>query len=63
MGIPPPSAPPTGGYGPLDGKKIVVHTPSEWAEIVEAAKSGKHIEMPQPPVGVSPGLGRPEGSI
>jgi hypothetical protein len=63
MGIPPPSAPPTGGYGPLDGKRIIVHTPEEWAEIVEAARSGKHIDIPQPPVGVSPDLGRPEGVI
>jgi len=63
MGIPPPSAPPTGGYGPLDGKRIIVHTPEEWAEIVAAARSGKHIDIPQPPVGVSPDLGRPEGVV
>jgi hypothetical protein len=63
MGIPPPSAPPTGGYGPLDGKRIIIHTPEEWAEIVEAARSGKHIDIPQPPVGVSPDLGRSEGVI
>ena len=63
MGIAPPSAPPTGGYGPLDGKRIVVHTPEEWAEIVDAARSGRHIDVPQPPIGVAADLGRPEGAM
>jgi hypothetical protein len=63
MGISPPSAPPTGGYGPLDGKRIIVHTPQEWAAIVEAARSGKNFDVAQAPIGVSPEMGRPEGAI
>ncbi len=63
MKIPPPSAPPTGGYGPLDGKRIVIHTPQEWAAIVEAARTGKNFNVSHAPTGVSPDLGRPEGAI
>ncbi len=63
MGIPAPTTPPTGGFGPLDGKKIVVHTPQEWAKIVEAARSGKNFDLAQVPMGVSPDLGKPEGAL
>jgi hypothetical protein len=63
MGIPAPTTAPTGGYGPLDGKRIIVHTPEEWNELVEAARTGRSIDLPLPPVGVSSDLGRPEGRI
>ena len=64
MKIAPPSSPPTGGYGPLDGIKIKVHTPEEWAAMVEAAYTGKSVGLPDPvAVGVSPDLGRPEGAL
>jgi hypothetical protein len=62
MGIPKPTVAPTGGYGPLDGERIVVHTPEEWAKIVESARTGKGFTMASA-VGVSPELGRPEGAI
>ena len=65
MGIAPPSSPPTGGYSPEDGKKIVLYTPEEWAELMVEirAGAGKDFEGTPPPVGVSPDLGRPEGAI
>jgi predicted GTPase len=40
-----------------------VHELNGRAKIVEAARSGKHFDMAQPPIGVSPELGRPEGAI
>lgn len=61
MGIAPPSAPPTGGFGPMDGKRIIIHSKEEWATIVESARSGKSFDIPQVPVGVPAELGRPEG--
>jgi CO dehydrogenase beta subunit/acetyl-CoA synthase epsilon subunit len=39
LGIAPPSAPPTGGYSPVDHKKIAIHTPEEWAAIMKNARS------------------------
>ena len=64
MKIAPPSTPPTGGLDPVTGKKILVHTPEEWATMVEAARTGKLSSVPDPTaVGVSPYLGRPEGAL
>ena len=63
MKIPAPQTAPTGGFGPVDGKRIQVYTPQEWAVVVEAARSGKNFPTLKPPAGVSPDLGRPEGAI
>ncbi len=63
MGIAPPSVAPTGGYGPLDGKRIVVHTTEEWARIVEGSRTGEGFDLPTAPVGVPSEMGAPEGAI
>jgi len=53
---------PTGGYSTVDNKRVIVHTPEEWARIVESARTGKNFAMAKA-VGVSPELGRPEGAL
>jgi hypothetical protein len=63
MGIPVPTVPPTGGYSPVDGKRIIVHTPEEWNRTLEMIRSGEKVAVSAAPRGVSPDLGRPEGSI
>ncbi len=63
MGLPAPTVAPTGGYGPIDGKRIVIHTPEEWAKLVESARTGKNFAMAHAPVGVPADLGQPEGAL
>jgi hypothetical protein len=63
MKIAPPSAPPTGGYSPVDQKRIVIHTPEEWKKILEKIHSGEELSVSSVPHGVPPELGRPEGAI
>ncbi len=63
MKIPKPTIPPTGGLSPVDGKRIVHYTPAEWAQVVEAARTGKGFVGKLPPVGVAPELGKPEGAL
>ena len=63
MGIAFPSVPPTGGYSPVDGKRIIVHTPEEWAEMLKDIRDAKPGSGMKVPVGVSPELGRPEGAL
>ncbi|HEY4485365.1 MAG TPA: carbon monoxide dehydrogenase beta subunit family protein, partial [Nitrospiria bacterium] len=63
MKIPVPADAPTGGFGPVDGKRIQVYTAQEWAVVVEAARSGKNFPTVKAPAGISPDLGRPEGAI
>jgi len=62
MKIPAPTVAPTGGYSTVDNKRVIVHTPEEWARIVESARTGKNFAMAKA-VGVSPELGRPEGAL
>lgn len=63
MKVDPPSAPPTGGYHPVSGEKIVVYTPEEWDQLIKAIREGGECAPTPAPVGVAPELGRPEGSI
>ncbi len=63
MGIAAPSGAPTGGYSPVDGKKIIVHTPEEWSKIIEAVRLGEAVAVAAAPTGVPSDLGRPEGAV
>lgn len=66
MKIPFPTTAPTGGYGPVDHKKIIIHTPEEWAAILKAARASKSngaSTVSSPPKGVPSELGHPEGSM
>ncbi|HEY5648286.1 MAG TPA: carbon monoxide dehydrogenase beta subunit family protein [Nitrospiria bacterium] len=63
MKIPKPTVPPTGGYGPEDGKRIIHYTAEEWNQLVESARTGEGFVGTAPPVGVPPELGRPEGAL